>query len=117
MATAPAHLNRVQDEMILEIAKLTKDGLETEEFERAKASWLGREVIHLQGARELAGVATVDELVGLGWENYRATPDKIRQITESQVREVAGKYLQNKNRVIVRLTHPRMNEKEQASHD
>ena len=104
VATSPEQLDRVQEEMIDEIGKLAKNGLETEEFERAKASWLGREVIHLQGARELAGVATVDELVGLGWDHYRGTPDRINNLSQKQIRAVAGKYLRDENRVIVRLT-------------
>ena len=79
-------------------------GLEREEFERAKASWLGREVIHLQGVRELAGVATVDELVGLGWDHYRKTPGLIEALTEETVRDVAQSYLRDETRIIVRLT-------------
>ncbi|MDF1753533.1 MAG: pitrilysin family protein [Verrucomicrobiales bacterium] len=104
VATSPEKLDLVQDEMIDEIGKLAKNGLDTEEFERAKASWLGREVIHLQGARELAGVATVDELVGLGWDHYRGTPDRINQLTQKQISEVAEKYIRDENRLIVRLT-------------
>ncbi len=108
-ATSPEKLDLVQEEMIAEIAKLSREGLEKEEFERAKASWMGREVIHLQGARELAGVATVDELVGLGWDHYRKAPGLIDGLTEQRVSEVAEKYLRDENRIIVRLTTPSAN--------
>lgn len=104
VATSPEQLDRVQEEMIDEIKNLSENGLSTEEFDRAKASWLGREVIHLQGARELAGVATVDELVGLGWDHYRETPQRIQSLEQKQIQQVAAKYLQDENRVIVRLT-------------
>ena len=106
VATSPEMLDVVQEEMIGEIQKIADDGLEKEEFDRAKASWIGREVIHLQGARELAGVASVDELVGLGWDHYRKTTEIIGGITEEKIREVAAKYLVDDNRVIVRLTTP-----------
>ena len=103
-STSPEKLDLVQEEMLSEIELMVTHGLLEEEFDRAKASWLGREIIHLQGARELASTATVDELVGLGWDNYRKGPDQIRTVTREQVREVAGRYLTEENRVIVRLT-------------
>lgn len=103
-ATSPEKLDLVEGEMLDEISKLSREGLESDEFDRAKASWLGREVIHLQGARELAGVATVDELVGLGWDHYRQTPGEIAALTEERIREVAANYLRDRNQVIVTLT-------------
>ena len=90
--------------MLAEIDLIVREGLELEEFERAKASWLGREAIHLQGVRELASTATVDELVGLGWDHYRKTPETVRLLTREAVREAAARHLREDNRVIVRLT-------------
>jgi len=104
VSTAPEKLDRVQDEMIDEIESMRREGLAEEEFERAKASWLGRELVTLQGVKELASVTTVDELVGLGWDNYRRTPDRVRALTPDHVRDVAARYLGEENRVIVRLT-------------
>ncbi len=103
-STAPEKLDLVQDEMLAEIDLIVKEGLEAEEFERAKASWLGREAIHLQSVRDLAAAAATDELVGLGWDHYRKTPEIVRALTREQVREVAERHLREDNRVIVRLT-------------
>lgn len=103
-STAPEKLDQVQEEMLSEIDLMVNEGLEESEFERAKASWLGREQIQLQGAKELASTATIDELVGLGWDDYRKTPATVKALTREHVREVAGKYLREDNRVIVRLT-------------
>ncbi len=103
-STAPEKLDQVQQEMLNEIELIVNEGLQGEEFDRAKASWLGREIIHLQGVRELAGTATIDELVGLGWDNYRKSPDEIRAVTRDQVRDVASRYFTEQNRTIVRLT-------------
>ncbi len=105
-ATSPEQLDQVQEEMIDEINRLIKNGLEKEEFDRAKASWLGKEVIHLQGARELAGTATIDELLGFGWDYYRGTPERIKKLNRKQIHNVSDKYLRDENRVIVRLTTP-----------
>lgn len=105
-STAPEKLDRVQEEMLDEIALLRKEGLSPEEFDRAKSSWLGREVIRLQGVRELAGSATIDELVGLGWDHYRKAPDEIRALTREQIQAAAEKWLAPEASVIVRLTNP-----------
>lgn len=104
-STSPEKLDLVQEEMLSEIELMVREGLEVEEFERAKASWIGREVIHLQGAKELASTATVDELVGLGWDHYRKTPGIVAALTREEVRDVAARYLREDNRVIVRLTN------------
>ncbi len=103
-STAPEKLDLVEKEMLDEIDLMVNEGLEESEFARAKASWLGRESIHLQGVKELASTATIDELVGLGWDHYRKTPEIVAALTREQVREVAGRYLRPENRVIVRLT-------------
>lgn len=103
-STAPEKLDLVQEEMLSEIDLIVREGLAVEEFERAKASWLGREAIHLQGARELASTAAIDELVGLGWDHYRKTPATVASLTREAVREAAERHLREDNRVIVRLT-------------
>src|SRR5690606_28591947 len=92
-STAPEKLDLVQEAMLAEIDWIVREGLAAEEFERAKASWLGREAIHLQGVRELASTAAVDELVGLGWDRYRRTPERVRALTRDEVREVARRHL------------------------
>lgn len=105
-STSPENLDRVQEEMLDEITSLRREGLTKEEFDRAKASWLGREVIRLQGVRELAGSATINELVGLGWDNYRNAPDEIRALTQEQIQQAAEEWLAKDASVIIRLTNP-----------
>ncbi|NNE91448.1 MAG: insulinase family protein, partial [Verrucomicrobiales bacterium] len=104
VATDPQKLDLVQAEMLDEIQKIVEYGLDQAEFDRAKSSWLGGEIIQLQGARQLAARTTVDELVGLGWDHYRKTPDVIRALTRETIQDTARKYFREENRVIVRLT-------------
>ncbi len=103
-STAPEKLDLVQAEMLAEIDLILNEGLAPEEFERARASWLGREAIRLQGVRSLASSATIDELVDLGWDHYRKIPDIIHGLDRDQVREVARRHLREDQRVIVRLS-------------
>ena len=104
VSTAPEKLDLVQSEVLAEIDLLLSEGLAEAEFDRAKASWIGREAIRLQGVRELASAATIDELVGLGWDRYRRTPGIVASLDREGVREAAVRHLREDNRVIVRLT-------------
>jgi len=105
-ATSPENLHLVQTELIDEIDLLAARGLDTEELERARASFLGSEVMQLQSASSLASITAVDELVGLGFDHYRGTPDKIRALTAEQIQETAARHFAPERRVVVRLTNP-----------
>lgn len=102
-STAPEKLDLVESEMRDEIAQIRENGLTDEELSRAKTSWIGRDAVHLQGVHELASTATIDELVGLGWDHYRKAPDRIRGIGSDEIKAVAARYLGEENAVVVRL--------------
>jgi len=102
-STAPEKLDLVQEEMLAEIELMRREGLSEEEFERARASWLGSEAIHLQGVQALAQTVAVDALVGLGWDHYRKVPGLISGLSREGVREAAERYLGEEGRVVLRL--------------
>ncbi|MBL9153159.1 MAG: insulinase family protein [Verrucomicrobiales bacterium] len=104
VATAPDQLDRVQAELLDEIDLLRRDGLEAEEFRRAKSSFLGREIMGRQSAQQLAGQAAVDELLGLGWDHFRQTPAAISALDQAAIQAVAASHFTEDRRVIVRLT-------------
>ena len=94
----------MQEELLDEIALLRREGLEAEEFQRAKSSFIGREILGRQNAQQLAARTAVDELLGLGWDYLRKTPGAIRTLSRETVREVAASRLAPDGQVIVRLT-------------
>jgi zinc protease len=104
VATSPEQLDLVQTELLDEIDLLRRDGLEAEEFERAKSSFLGREIMSRQGAQQLAARSAVDELLGLGWDHFRSTPDAIRALTRETIQKTAANRFAPEGQVIVRLT-------------
>ncbi len=104
VATAPEQLDRVREELLDEIGLLRREGLGTEEFDRAKSSFLGREIMSRQSASQLAARSAVDELLGLGWDHYRATPEAVRALTPEQVQATAARYFAEEARVVVQLT-------------
>lgn len=102
-STAPEKLDLVEEVMLEEIELMRRDGLSEEEFERARASWLGSEAIELQGAQALAQTMAVDSLVGLGWDRYRKVPGLIGGLTREDARAAAERYLGEGSRVVLRL--------------
>ena len=57
-----------------------------------------------QSAQQIASLAAVDELLGLGWDHFRHTPEKIRALTRDVVRDTAARCFADERRAIVRLT-------------
>jgi len=103
-ATSPEKLGEVQEVLLQEIQRMREQGLDAEELERAKKSSIGKEVIRLQSAQSQASISSLDELLGLGWDNYKKTQENIAALTNEDIIRVASTYLQDVNRVVVRLT-------------
>jgi len=103
-ATSPEKLDEVQQVLLDEVQRMREQGLDAEEFERAKKSLIGKEVIRLQSAQNQASISGLDELLGLGWDNYKKTQENIAALTNDDIIRVASTYLQDTSRVVVRLT-------------
>jgi len=103
VATSPGQIDLVQSELIDEIELLRKEGLDGEEFHRAKSSFLGREIMGRQSAQQLASQTAVDELLGLGWDHFRQTPAAISALTRETIQDPANRYFAEERRVVVRL--------------
>ncbi|MCB1092114.1 MAG: insulinase family protein, partial [Verrucomicrobiae bacterium] len=104
VATSPQQLDLVQSELLDEIDLLRREGLEAEEFQRAKNSFLGREIMGRQSAQQLASQTAVDELLGLGWDHFRQVPDTIRGLQRDMIQATAAEAFSPERRAIVRLT-------------
>ena len=103
-ATSPEKLEKVQNVLLDEVKRIREQGLDAEELERAKKSLIGKEVIRLQSAQNQASISGLDELLGLGWDNYKKTQQNIAALTNDDICRVASTYLQDSSRVVVRLT-------------
>ncbi|MFK5922951.1 MAG: pitrilysin family protein [Verrucomicrobiota bacterium] len=103
-ATSPEKLDEVQQVLLDEVKRMRELGLESAELERAKSSLIGKEVIRLQSSQNQAAVSGLDELLGLGWDNYQQTSEKIAALSNDDIMRVALTYFQNAGRVVVRLT-------------
>lgn len=75
------------------LQRIIKQKPSQEEMDRAKAYLLGSRAIGLQTYSAQAMVMTMDELMGLGWQDYQKTPERIKAVTAEQVRQAAAEYL------------------------
>lgn len=106
LGTDPKKVERVTAEFNDEISKLAKGGLTTEELARAKKKLLGSEAIRNQSNSAFAANIAIDELIGLGFDNYLKRKDQVEAVTLEDARRVAGKYFDIPARVEVIVRPP-----------
>jgi zinc protease len=113
LGTDPKKVEAVTAEFRDEINGLSKDGLTEDELGRAKKKLLGSEAIRNQSNSAFAANVAVDELVGLGFDNYLNRKAQVEAVTLEDVRRAADKYFANPSHVEVIVRPP---EKTAANH-
>ncbi len=73
------------------------------EVDRARAYLLGSQAINLQGYAAQAMTMAIDELLGLGFDNYLKTPAQLDKVAPDSVRQVAAQVLNPQHRAQVTL--------------
>lgn len=114
LGTDPKKVDLVTKEFRDEIEKLAKDGLTEEELVRAKKKLLGSEAIRNQSNSAFAAAVAIDELMGLGYDNYRNRKERIEGVTLEETKRVAGKYFNVPGRVQVTVRPPEQTASNQA---
>ncbi|MBN8248395.1 MAG: insulinase family protein, partial [Verrucomicrobia bacterium] len=91
--TAPEQCERVEEELRAQAAALVRDGLTSEELDRAKAKVIGQRKISRQDLGQTALTAALDELYGLGFDHGDGDDARYSAVTLENVRTVAARYL------------------------
>ena len=91
LGTDPAKVEAVKAEFLDEIRALATNGLTEEELTRAKAKLLGQEAMRNQSNDAFAHASALDELYGLGFDEYTRLRARIEAVTLDDVRAVARK--------------------------
>lgn len=91
--TAKEQAERVEQELLAEARALNESGLTEQELRRAKAKVLGQRKIARQDLGALATGSALDELHGLGYDNFDREDAHYEAVTLQRVAEVAAKYL------------------------
>ena len=89
LGTDPAKVEAVKTEFLDEIRALATDGLTPEELSRAKAKMLGQESLRKQSNDALAHACALDELYGLGFNEYTKLRARVEAVTLEDARAVA----------------------------
>ena len=89
LGTDPAKVEAVKAEFLDEIRALAADGLTADELARAKAKLLGQETLRNQSNDALAHACALDELYGLGYDEYTHLTERVEAVTLEEVRGVA----------------------------
>ncbi|MFQ5835225.1 MAG: M16 family metallopeptidase [bacterium] len=92
VATAPEKVEIARDGLLEEIRKLIMSEVTEEELNRAKKDLIGTETIRLETNQALAFQCALDELYGLGYQNFERYASGINQVTKEDIRKVATKY-------------------------
>lgn len=93
MATSPQNLNVSIAGIRDELKKLLLGRISTEEVEEAKSSIIGRYEIGLQSNSAQASDMALNELFGLGFDEFRRYSEKIKAVTVDDVKRVAKRYI------------------------
>jgi zinc protease len=103
--TAPENASMVEFELLKEAESLRVEGLTETELKRAKAKLLGQKKISRQDLGNLAMIAALDELYGLGFAHSECEDQFYEKVTVEDTRKVAEKYL-NPSACVVSVISP-----------
>lgn len=113
LGTDPAKIDPVRTAFLNEISSLASNGLTEEEFRRAKAKLIGQQKIRLQSNDDFAYMTALDELYGLGYDDYLNQIDRLETLTLEQVNEVARRTFADQRHVVA-LVSPDTSKKSAA---
>jgi len=108
-ATAAAEMAQVQQIIEENVTRLQTELVGAEELARAKIVCLSHEQIGLAQPAVRAQSQALDELYGLGYDNYRRYQQRIEAVTAEQVRDYARKLLDLEACAVV-VTRPQTNQ-------
>jgi zinc protease len=100
LGTSPEKTEEVKSEFISEIQNLASHGLTKAELARAREKLIGQDQIRNQSNESLSYRTALDELFGLGYDNYLSIPERINAVTLEDVRSIAAKYFRDASGVI-----------------
>lgn len=105
-ATTKDNVERVQQKVLEELKLLKRSSLTSEELMQAKRSLIGKQLINRQTNSAQAIESSLDELYGLGFNNYRNYVHLIENITLEDVQSCAKRYFDLTNYSLI-VTGPK----------
>ncbi len=98
--TDPKKRLAVEAAMLDEIAKMAKDGLTPEEFERARAKMISEEKIESQNPGGVAAASALDAYLGLGHDWAETRRKRVAALSLDELNAVVARYLDRQEYVV-----------------
>jgi zinc protease len=105
LSCSPDKLDEAVSAVRQQLALVVKDGITSEELERARSYLIGSHQIAMQRRSAIANAIAYHEAYGLGWKTWAAYDDAIRAVTLGDVAAAAQSYL-NADREITATVRP-----------
>ncbi len=106
LGTSPEKVEPVKAALLDEIKKLATEGLTNEEVVRAKKKLIGQQQIANQSNDTFGYQCALDELYGLGFDNYKKLEHDVEAVTIDQIKQVAAKYFRDQPYVLATVRPP-----------
>jgi zinc protease len=106
LGTDPQKIEPVKTALLDEIHKLASDGLTDDELTRAKKKLIGQQEIANQSNDSLAQQSALDELYGLGFDQYKSLERDVNAVTLGDIKRVAAKYFRDQPYVLATVRPP-----------
>jgi len=102
-ATTPEHSKSIKEEMLRQARMLGGKPVTDEELATTKKQLISFRKMALQTNSKLAFASCIDELYGLGFNNYTTYEAKINAVTKRDIMRVAKKYLKKNAHACVEI--------------
>ncbi len=97
VGTDPNKRQQIEEALLEEIQRLSKEGITEPEIVRARAKLQSNEKLEQQNASHLVSVAALDELFGLGYDYQQTRRARMAEIDLAAVNEIAARYFSSPN--------------------
>ena len=106
VGTRPDATELCREEILQEMGNLRDKGMSADELSRAKNKIIGERKIKMQSNSEFGYMAALDELYGIGYDNWKSQDAKYQAVTLDEIKRVAQKYLRPDGYVAVTVRPP-----------
>jgi len=91
LGTSPEQLNLAKEELLKLIRTIAENGMNEDELERVKTSWIAKQSLTNQSNGAVAAVCSVDSLLGLGATHFEESRERIKKLSIMDIKRVAGR--------------------------
>ena len=106
LGTSPEKVEPVKAALLDEIKKLATEGLKDEELVRAKKKLIGQQQIANQSNDTFGFQCALDEVYGLGFDNYKKLEPEVEAVTLDDIKRTAARYFADQPYVLAIVQPP-----------